>query len=954
MSARSRAVCVSLCLVALCIGFPTTPTAISSAAVLRKIFDFDGDGHSDVAHYHPGSTNWFIIRSSTGQGYSYPWGSQGAIPAPGDYDGDGKTDLAYYFPNTTVWSVVLSSTGQSWNYAWGSPHAVPVPGEYDGDGKTDLAYYYPQSSQWLVVKSSNGQSYSVNFGGGFSVKPVPADFDGDQKTDLAYYDPATTIWYVRSSLTGQTSTPAWGSPKAVPVPADYDGDGRADLAYYYPQESKWLIWTSAGPTLTFTLGRGFDSLPAPADYDGDGKADIAHFYPPTGLWEIRGSATGSVWPVYWGGPDYVAITSIGNLGPNGPPPAITVSPETVAVGATVTAAWQDILVPSGTDWIGLTRYGQPDEAYVTRWDTGGGASGSQVLAIPTSVPPGNYQLRLFSGASSARLALSNFLTITTAACNPGGFAYDLDRNGANDANLSVVSCSALPGQTCLRADSCLFTPSREIQIASTPFGCIVNDNSVQGRRITLIGDYDGDGLSETSVLFCKNQSGTQIPTIAIVSIGTGSLSGSAAAPPGRTGAFVDFPKDPSGKLHPFMAPEYLYTGPNWNWEFTCVFRPDLPASPECGSIGFAKAPVPSASLIINYAPYREVGGFLQDLDGDGWEDINLLWEWDTIAVSPRTLSVINQTEFDVAAAESAGKPYPYKYFHGGRQYGTHSAITSTTGTLRDVMVAGDQLSGFNFTNPMCNVSRFVGVLESVPGNPSTRRLKWSKYFGFHSTFFDNSGNVVRPPDVEDGCIHRFSDSRSRINGREVIVFNHFIQSAPVDTCIPEQRAGGSSWTTCVAKNVASTGTWAVQVLDDETGALIADNNRSYVWGWSDKIMPGGETVYFVEDLSDSNVFNLSDHTATPTLTARTLNGDGTWQIVGFLPIQGRPVLPTYAGSGPRGTGDYSAFIENRLMDVDCDGLPDIQINDFSGPWVGYDQSNHDWIVKTQSPVSCSS
>ena len=52
--------------------------------------DYTGDGKTDVAFWRPSTGEWFILRSEDVSFYSFPFGANGDIPAPGDYDGDGK------------------------------------------------------------------------------------------------------------------------------------------------------------------------------------------------------------------------------------------------------------------------------------------------------------------------------------------------------------------------------------------------------------------------------------------------------------------------------------------------------------------------------------------------------------------------------------------------------------------------------------------------------------------------------------------------------------------------------------------------------------------------------------------------------------------------------------------------------------------------------------------------
>ena len=85
------------------------------------------------------------------------WGWSTALPVPADYDGDGTTDLAVYHPATGDWYVLKSRTQTLLQVRWGWANAVPVPGDYEGDGKADIAVYHRASGNWHIRYSSGIQ-----------------------------------------------------------------------------------------------------------------------------------------------------------------------------------------------------------------------------------------------------------------------------------------------------------------------------------------------------------------------------------------------------------------------------------------------------------------------------------------------------------------------------------------------------------------------------------------------------------------------------------------------------------------------------------------------------------------------------------------------------------------------------------------------------------------------------
>jgi hypothetical protein len=82
------------------------------------------------------------------------------VPVQADYDGDGRADLAVYRQTSSEWYVILSSTGTGWSVQWGGSGDRPVPADFDGDGKTDATVWRPSSGLWYVLKSSSGNLVS--------------------------------------------------------------------------------------------------------------------------------------------------------------------------------------------------------------------------------------------------------------------------------------------------------------------------------------------------------------------------------------------------------------------------------------------------------------------------------------------------------------------------------------------------------------------------------------------------------------------------------------------------------------------------------------------------------------------------------------------------------------------------------------------------------------------------
>lgn len=94
------------------------------------LFDFDGDGKTDIAVFRPATGQWFRNQSTSGFD-SVNWGQAGDIPAAADYDGDGKADVAVFRPTAGTWFLNQSTAGFL-TEAFGQ----------NGDRPTQSAYIY--------------------------------------------------------------------------------------------------------------------------------------------------------------------------------------------------------------------------------------------------------------------------------------------------------------------------------------------------------------------------------------------------------------------------------------------------------------------------------------------------------------------------------------------------------------------------------------------------------------------------------------------------------------------------------------------------------------------------------------------------------------------------------------------------------------------------------------------
>jgi hypothetical protein len=255
-----------------------------------NVFDFDGDGRTDISVFRPSSGQWWLNRSTAG--ISVPtFGAAGDVLVPSDFSGDGKTDVAVWRPSTGEWFILRSEDSSFYSVPFGANGDTPAPGDFDGDNKADLAVFRPSNGTWYINKSSGGTT--IQPFGVATDKPVVADYDGDNKDDIAIYRPAVSEWWLLRSSAGLIAG-QFGAIGDKTVQGDYTGDGKADVAVWRPTTGEWFILRSENNSYFSVPFGTTGDVPVPGDYDGDGKFDTAVFRPSNNTWFINRSAAGTL------------------------------------------------------------------------------------------------------------------------------------------------------------------------------------------------------------------------------------------------------------------------------------------------------------------------------------------------------------------------------------------------------------------------------------------------------------------------------------------------------------------------------------------------------------------------------------------------------------------------------------------------------------------------------------
>jgi hypothetical protein len=465
--------------------------------------DYDGDGITDIAVYHPALGAWRIQWSSDNTIHQFTWGNRTDIPVPGDYDGDGKTDLAVYRPSTGQWRIQPSSLPffTPMIVTWGASTDIPVPGDYDGDGKTDIAVYHPANGQWQIMQSATSTPLMVQWGGSPGDIPQPGDYDGDGKTDLGVYRNGT--WFVRESHTNYTSqwSLGWGgagdqagpsveyantlTARAQPPTtdamraSDVDGDGTADITVYQPATATWLTLLSSWNFLqTSTQVWGASGVvPVPGDYDGDGKADRAYFDPATGNWNVLLSSTSYTTSM---------SHSFGVLAGAKPVPG-----DYDGDGLTDMA----VFIPASGEWRILTSSSNFVTLLTKTWGT------SDDRPVPADYDgDGKTDIAFFRPSTGEWQVLFSSSNYTTSMSTPWGVSTDVlipgDYDGDGKADLAVYRPSVSTWYVLYSQNN--FTTQSQLS-------CGANDPGAT----PVVGDFDGDGKVDFGLFTTLANSGGQ-------------------------------------------------------------------------------------------------------------------------------------------------------------------------------------------------------------------------------------------------------------------------------------------------------------------------------------------------------------------------------------------------------------------------------------------------------------
>ena len=378
---------------------------------------------------------------------------------------------------------------------------------------------------------------------------------------------------------------------------------------------------------------------------------------------------------------------------------------------------------------------------------------------------------------------------------------------------------------------------------------------------------------------------------------------------------------PGYSIEPAAMPSGCVWTPGSGWNNACGqdFSPvDLSGAKPPTEVGYG-------------AVFREAGVIAQDVNGDGWEDVTLIYHAQTVSISirPGTTPFIRRTVFNVGG--SAVPPA----IHSGRSYGIWTARGTTSGTYIAVVLGGvpsgtfryairrfcfdDKIctffTNFNFffwkrkkSDHNCNVSRFVAKIGALG-------LMATRYLGFASTVWSaydvnmcgatGASCLKRPGDFENNCMHHFGNGRvTTSDGVELISYNYFAGTGG-NMCYAEQyalyqpptfsAAKQATWTACYsARHAAATGKWGQAFIRFDNWQGYTGAQTTYVHALHNALLgsdSGPQTYLLVESVGAGNQpFDLTTIDAEPTIQVMFINAQKLYESVGAFPVPGRPKI----------------------------------------------------------------
>ena len=438
-------------------------------------------------------------------------------------------------------------------------------------------------------------------------------------------------------------------------------------------------------------------------------------------------------------------------------------------------------------------------------------------------------------------------------------------------------------------------------------------------------------------------------------------------------SYFDVVKGPDNKGYPFLGPGMHYLNIPY-WHHLCIFDATKIAQPDPACFtGFRSVATGwtnrKGQNETQDSGFRHNRGWLLDVDGDGWDDINIAYFKYIKTISGRTGRELTLSLFDVAAYS---EPNVQPFFHNGRYYGGYTNfVDPKNGENMTLLSAGSTVG--SFANWNCNVTRYTAAIRWhrtwLTGKPYAT-LDWSHFDSYSNTAFtwdySSVDSYFRKGDEINKCIHRFADSMIAYSPQPLMAFSRFETNERYN-CEKEMFESGKSkfapkeqeaMRKCMEAGTKKTrGTWNIYVKNAVNGALVNNMPRAYLWGRIYNFIPGEDTVFVVENFTsgDGKVrFDQEGH-APDSLSVVKLVGGKSWTVLAQLDAPGASPrvdeveCQTSQAANQSSAPDASCGRPEFLFrDIDGDGLNDFQLKASGGAcpkWVGYSKSSRKLVVK---------